>query len=309
MVRAVTIGLPLYNDARYLSKALDSLLAQSFTDFEILISDNASTDQSPQICAEYAKKDSRIRYVRQERNLGARDNFVFVLHQAGSEFFMWAASDDRWHPDFLQECVIALRRDPECAVAFCPFVYTDEDDQIVDEVQDHDFSSTTVLGRLLRLNSNFAEGRDSFLYGLYRLKLVQDMRISYWWWINADILANTAYPVLTFILARGNYAHVGKNPLWMNRLHRRNGPRHSNKFHGKPVVDFVAFLLRQFNLVCFCVIEIFHARRSVLLTAAATPIFVLRCGVDIIRVFARVICRIPRKMIKILRRESRVSAS
>jgi glycosyltransferase involved in cell wall biosynthesis len=308
VVRAVTIGLPLYNDARYLSKAMDSLLAQTFTDFEILISDNASTDRSSDICDQYVKKDSRVRYVRQERNLGVRHNFLFLLNQASSEFFMWAASDDRWHPDFLQECVDALRRDPGCAVAFCPFVYMDEDDQIVDEVQDYEFSGATPLRRLLRLNSNFAEGRDSFWYGLYRLKLVQDMHVRYWWWINAEILTNTAYPVLTFILARGNYAHVGKHPLWINRLHRRSGSRHSGKFHGRPVADFFAFLLRQINLACYCVIEVFHARRSVCLTATATPIIVMRCGVDIVRHCSRVICSIPRKITKIIRREGGVNA-
>lgn len=92
----VSIGTPVYNGAKYLRKALDSLLEQTFTDFELIISDNASTDDTQAICEEYARRDSRIRYVRQSMNIGAAENFRFVQQQAKGEFFMWAAHDDLW---------------------------------------------------------------------------------------------------------------------------------------------------------------------------------------------------------------------
>jgi len=90
----VSIGMPVYNGARFIREALDSLLAQTFTDYELIISDNASTDGTEAICREYAARDTRIRYVRQAENIGAFNNFEFVLVNAISECFMWMAADD-----------------------------------------------------------------------------------------------------------------------------------------------------------------------------------------------------------------------
>lgn len=100
--------MPVYNGGELLRDALDSLLAQTETDFELLISDNASTDNTPAIAAEYATRDTRIRYIRQETNLGAASNFSYVLNQAAGRYFMWAAYDDLWHPTFIEESITAL---------------------------------------------------------------------------------------------------------------------------------------------------------------------------------------------------------
>lgn len=98
----VSIGMPVYNGAKYIHEALDSLLAQTFTDFELVISDNASTDDTQAICEEYTRRDLRIRYVRQMVNKGALANFQFVLDQARGKFFMWAAADDRWDNNWIE---------------------------------------------------------------------------------------------------------------------------------------------------------------------------------------------------------------
>ena len=94
--------MPVYNGAQYIREALDSLLAQTFTDFDLIISDNASTDETQSICEAYARRDPRIRYVRQIENRGALANFQFVLDQAKGEFFMWAASDDMWDSNWIK---------------------------------------------------------------------------------------------------------------------------------------------------------------------------------------------------------------
>ena len=86
--------MPVYNGEKYIREALDSLLEQTFTDFELVISDNASTDGTEGICREYAVKDARIRYVRQPENRGWQFNFKFVLDEARGEYFMWMAYDD-----------------------------------------------------------------------------------------------------------------------------------------------------------------------------------------------------------------------
>ena len=92
----VSIGMPVYNGEKYIREALDSLLAQTFTDFELIISDNASTDDTGVICREYAARDPRVRYVRQSENRGAMANFQPVLDKARDEYFMWAAANNRW---------------------------------------------------------------------------------------------------------------------------------------------------------------------------------------------------------------------
>lgn len=104
----VSIGLPLYNGEKYLSEALDSILGQDFTDFELLISDNASTDSSGQICRAYAKRDPRIKYYRLDENLGAAPNYNRVVGLATAPLFKWAAHDDLLRPTFLSSCVAAF---------------------------------------------------------------------------------------------------------------------------------------------------------------------------------------------------------
>lgn len=105
----VSIGMPVYNGEKYIREALDSLRSQSFTDFELIISDNASTDGTEEICKQYAAKDSRIHYERQPVNLGALANFTFVLDAARGECFMWAAADDVWDPGWINEMLNTMK--------------------------------------------------------------------------------------------------------------------------------------------------------------------------------------------------------
>ena len=113
----VSVGLPVFNGAAWLSNALDSLLAQSFGDFELIISDNASSDATQSICEQYAAQDARIRYVRQTTNQGLVWNFNRVFELSSSPYFKWACYDDIYDPKFLECCVEVLDRDPE--VAWC----------------------------------------------------------------------------------------------------------------------------------------------------------------------------------------------
>lgn len=114
----VSIGMPVYNGGRWLRASLDSLLAQRYADFELIISDNASTDDSEAICREYAARDARIRYVRNPRNIGASDNFNAVFRLARGEYFKWASCNDLCEPDFVGRCVAALDADPGTVLAY-----------------------------------------------------------------------------------------------------------------------------------------------------------------------------------------------
>lgn len=109
----VCIGIPVYNGEKFLRIALDCLLNQSYENIEIIISDDTSTDSTKNICKEYMKKDSRIKYILQKENLGAFHNFNFVLTQAKSKYFMWAEVDDKWEPEFIEKNVAVLESNPK----------------------------------------------------------------------------------------------------------------------------------------------------------------------------------------------------
>lgn len=113
----VSIGLPVFNGENYLEAALESLLMQTFTDFEIILSDNASSDRTAEICQAYAAKDSRIRYYRNAHNIGAAENFHRVFELSRGKYFKWAAHDDLCKPTFLERCVNILEHDP--SVVLC----------------------------------------------------------------------------------------------------------------------------------------------------------------------------------------------
>jgi len=114
----VSIGLPVFNGENYLAEALDSLLAQTYTDFELIISDNASTDRTEEICRTYAVKDERVDYHRNEANVGAARNFNQLFALASGEYFKWAAHDDLCAPEYLRKCVEALDRESDVVLCY-----------------------------------------------------------------------------------------------------------------------------------------------------------------------------------------------
>lgn len=123
----VSIGMPVFNGEKYLRNAVDSIRAQTFQDFELIISDNASTDHTQQICLDYAAKDSRIHYYRNKNNLGAPKNYNRTFELSSGEYFKWAAFDDLFAPKFLEKCVVMLDKDPSIVGCFCKTGRIDQD--------------------------------------------------------------------------------------------------------------------------------------------------------------------------------------
>jgi len=117
-VTRVSVGLPVYNGERYLAEALESLVTQTHEDLEIVLSDNGSTDGTAAICARYAARDPRVRYVRHERNRGGAFNHTFVAAQATAPYFRWFAADDVMHPRCVEEGVRVLDADPSVVLAW-----------------------------------------------------------------------------------------------------------------------------------------------------------------------------------------------
>jgi glycosyltransferase involved in cell wall biosynthesis len=127
----LTIGLPVYNGENYLAESIESLLGQTYEDFELVISDNASTDGTSDICEAFRKRDSRIRYFRQERNIGLSPNHNFTVAKARGELFKWASHDDLYGRDLLKLCVEALDRYPDVVLAHSWTARIDGDSKVV----------------------------------------------------------------------------------------------------------------------------------------------------------------------------------
>jgi glycosyltransferase involved in cell wall biosynthesis len=114
----LSIGLPVYNGENFLEECLESILGQTFRDFELIISDNASTDRTESICLRFADRDPRVKYYRNERNIGAAPNFNRVFELSDSKYFKWIAHDDLHEPGFVEQCIRILERDPSVVLAY-----------------------------------------------------------------------------------------------------------------------------------------------------------------------------------------------
>jgi glycosyltransferase involved in cell wall biosynthesis len=113
----VLIGLPVFNGEKYVAAAIESILNQTLADLRLVISDNASTDATEEVCRKYAQADSRVHYFRQARNLGLVPNFNFVYQPAGEPYFKWTGHDDILQSTYLERCVDLLERDSSLALA------------------------------------------------------------------------------------------------------------------------------------------------------------------------------------------------
>jgi glycosyltransferase involved in cell wall biosynthesis len=131
----LSVGIPVYNGHSYLAGSIESLLGQSYEDFELIISDNASTDDTADICRRYEKQDSRIRYFRQERNIGGAPNHNFLVEQARGELFKWASDDDLYARDLLKLCVEALDEFPDVILAHSWTAVIDASDTVTQAVR------------------------------------------------------------------------------------------------------------------------------------------------------------------------------
>jgi glycosyltransferase involved in cell wall biosynthesis len=171
----VAIGLCVYNGEQFLSQQLESLLGQTFTDFEIIISDNVSTDGTEEICRAYAARDPRVRYFRNEKNLGVNPNYRRAFERSSSEYFKWAAHDDVHAPGFLEKCVEVLDQDASVVLCYSKAVVIDEQGrQLRPRVYGLDTQSPRMRRARNRLRAVLAIPLGSPpIYGLIRAKVLR----------------------------------------------------------------------------------------------------------------------------------------
>jgi glycosyltransferase involved in cell wall biosynthesis len=171
---SVSIGLFLYNGERFLEAAIESFLNQTFKDFELIISDNCSTDRSDEICRRYAAQDSRIRYYRNERNMGAGWNIRRVYELATGKYFKQAAHDDMIQPDYLRQCVDALEADESLVLAHSLTRAIDENGQFIENYDDP--MRTSSLDPVVRARDLLLKDHRCYpIFGLIRLDVLHKL--------------------------------------------------------------------------------------------------------------------------------------
>ncbi len=171
----VSIGLAVYNGEKYLEEAIGSILAQTFTDFELIISDNASTDRTADICTKYAAQDSRIRYVRNATNIGGANNENRTFQLARGEYFRWAAHDDICAPELLEQCVKVLDDHPDVVLCQTAVVIIDEHGNSHGTEQNYVGTASTPAQRFRQLYS--MHHRCESTYGLMRSNIMRRTRL------------------------------------------------------------------------------------------------------------------------------------
>lgn len=169
MIPLVTIGIPVRNGERFLARALDSHLAQTYSNIEIVVSNNASSDRTAEILDTYAARDPRIRIFHQPQPLGIIENFMSALDGARGEYFMWAADDDQWLPEFVETLVAELQAHPEAGTAMSAVELVTEDDTHIRPIRfagRYDPNTSSYL-RMLRSATSF-DKLNFYFYALYR---------------------------------------------------------------------------------------------------------------------------------------------
>lgn len=133
----VSIAIPAFNCESYIAQSIESLLNQSYGDFELVISDNASTDGTEAICRSYAAWDKRVRYVRRRENIGGPGNFRHVFSLCAGKYHKWSTADDHWHPEFLREAVAVLDARPDVVLCYPKTQLVDADGKKIEDYDDN----------------------------------------------------------------------------------------------------------------------------------------------------------------------------
>lgn len=178
--QSVTIAIPVFNSQNTIGATIESLLAQSFKDFNIIISDNSSTDNTEKICRQYSKKHKKISYFRHSKNKGHVFNFIFLCSKANSKYFMWVAADDIYLPQFLESCVSALEKDLNAKFAMTDYKILSRFSKIFNlRISNHPLSCIEIPDKEKRLLT-YSEltdftYKDNLIYSLWRKEFIQSI--------------------------------------------------------------------------------------------------------------------------------------
>jgi glycosyltransferase involved in cell wall biosynthesis len=207
----VSIGLPVHNGARYLRAAIDSVLAQTFSDFELIIADDASSDGTVEIARAYAAADPRVRFCPNERRLGLAENHNRVVELATGRHFHWMGADDAHDRRFLERCVKALEADTGCVLATTKLRMIDEQDRELG-IEDNSMAGAASPQPAVRLAAALFDcPRSSAMYGLFRLDQLRRTSLML-------PFHNSDRTLVVEAALCGRFVHVPE-PLYFNREH------------------------------------------------------------------------------------------
>lgn len=287
----VSIGMPVYNGARFIREALDSLLTQTFTDFELIVSDNASNDGTSEICEMYAINDSRIRYIRQPENRGAVANFQFVRDEARGEYFIWAAADDLQSEKFLEALVDVLECNPEVVCVMSDV------NNVCDRSTAIGYVSAMDDIRLGAVNENWQVCRKRFfrnptsnvffcVYGLFRSKIIKKIDLQYKK-IHKQAFSSEV-PMLAQLALYGRIASISL-PLKTYRRHEASAYHSEQKILDFKSKVFGIFLVSWSLLVIIYVSSLTFVEKLFLYASVVNSGF---------RFLLSLLARSPRKLLK-----------
>ncbi len=210
----VSIGMPVYNAERYLTQALESVLGQDYSNFELVISDNSSRDRTEEICRHFAQRDSRIRYLRHAQNHGMPWNFARVVQEAKGEYFMWAAHDDLFHPSYIRKCLDKLSAHPEAVLCCTEINFIDADGLPHSDWSKKQYANIETLGMTVpqRIHELISRMGWFATYGVMRLENAKKISLG---------LSVFGYDVILIeeMLLLGDFVKVHE-PLFSKRIEK-----------------------------------------------------------------------------------------
>lgn len=213
----ITIGMPIYNEERFIERALDSLRQQDYSNLQILISDNASTDRTGEICQRAAEQDERIVYERMNENTGPATNFRHVADRAEGTYFMWAAGHDEWSPNLVSKSIEILEENPGAAIAVATSYWIDESGKRQDRDTDYpDTRDQSLIGRFFTV----FWGNMHPVLGVIRTEYLHASK-------GAQSLVGADLVLLSELVLRGDF--VRQPDAWWNRRDVRLKETHSER--------------------------------------------------------------------------------
>lgn len=243
----ITIGLPVFNGEKTIRTALDSIISQAFSDFEVIISDNASTDETARICQEYVQHDRRIKYLKQSSNIGAFANFEFLVNKAMSPYFVWLAADDYWEPNFLTDNIAALETDSSAVASISKVAFINETGSFSRESQGTYSLNNGVYKNLWKYLSKPSD--NSRFYSVFRTSVIQKAFTGVRPCHGADLL------IMALTLLYGN--HIEKPSQRMHRTdfeidrYVKQGDMYNNNVFTKffPVLQMSWLLFKNIGVI------------------------------------------------------------
>lgn len=209
----VSIGLPVYNGQNYLRKSIESVLCQTFQDFELIISDNASTDTTKNICMEYLQYDSRVKYFRNQENIGYAGNYNKVLSLSNGIYFKWIAHDDIINKLFLEKCIAVFSKFHNIIAVFPGLSYIDENNNIIESCnKTFDIMQDDTVKRLRELVNHEIGGTDVYwaIYGLINRNMLNKSSL-HGTYIAADRV------LLMELVLLGKIKYISDNMLYIRK--------------------------------------------------------------------------------------------